>query len=115
MKTREQWVAHLNSYLKPNVRVYFWFTDGTGFYGYLEEFADYAVRRYKVFPNQTFEVENPWAGDIANCSFEIYPPTEDGDEFTENNRDWRFPEVHENSNEKSQNTFAILKRTKGND
>ena len=115
MKTKQEWIDHLSSCVDPNVRLYFWFADGTGFYGYAEEFAAYAVRRYKVYPDQAFEIEKPWAGDIPNCSFEIYPPTEDGDEFTKDNRDWRFAEDREGCNEQSQNIFAMVKTSKGKD
>jgi len=80
MDTEQEWHDYLirDCKLDAAVRYYFWFLDGTGIYSLPSEFGAYAVRRYKVFPEDSFEIAGPEEGYGGAISFEITPPTVEG-------------------------------------
>lgn len=78
--------------LKPDSRYDFIFIDGTGFHGFLNEFAEYACRRFAKFPDDSYEVIDET--DFLkpdDFSYEIYPPSHEDEVFQAGlKKDWRF-------------------------
>ena len=75
--------------LDPHRRVALYFEDGTGVLGFPVECANYLERRFRVFPNDTYEVERI-DEDFSNTSFEIVLATFEGQSPKEDDRDPRF-------------------------
>jgi hypothetical protein len=77
--------------LKKDKVYLFLFDDGTGYQGTPLNFVPYLIRRFKVFPDDSFFIESadveegrtPWQG-------ELYPPTEAGETPDSDKKDWRF-------------------------
>ena len=89
MGTEQEWIDYLLLKVKldKNIRYVFWYTDGTGYCGMPHEFAQYAVRRFKVQPDESFEIDHDTGGDE---SFEILAPTHEGQRFGPMGKDPRF-------------------------
>jgi len=68
----------------------FYFEDGTGFCGKVEEFIPYMIRRFKWNPESEFEIDSTLEGDFS--SGELYDPSdlEEGDEWDPSKNDDRF-------------------------
>ena len=80
--------------LDSSKRYEFIFDDGTGFFGLIEEFAEYAERRYKNLGNEFYEIEDSdfyqSLGYDVSKSYEIYPPSFEGEAFNPGKKDFRF-------------------------
>lgn len=76
--------------LKPDQRYTFWFEDGSGFHGTPREFGPYAKRRFKVFPKDTYEIDDEDRPITRNGCYEIPPPEYVGQVLKRGLKDPRF-------------------------
>ena len=68
----------------------FYFEDGTGFCGTVDLFIPYMIRRFKVNPESSFEIDSTLSDKASIKSGELYMPGEEGEVWDPNKRDDRF-------------------------
>ena len=77
----------------------FYFEDGTGFCGRVDEAIPYLIKRFKVNPDSSFEIDDTISDMEDVDSGELYPPTYEGEVWDPNKKDDRFVDSDDDEDE----------------